>query len=103
MTTTELAQFYTPLIGLVGLAFWVGGLSNRVKTLEREAKELKDAKRVEDASETADHDRIVRMETILERMETKFNEMERHVSGIQRSLGNRAAKTLEFRPGERPD
>jgi hypothetical protein len=98
MTPTELAQFYTPLIGLIGLAFWVGGLSNRVKTLEREAKERKD----EGKDDDADHDRIVRMETILERMELKMGTVERDMSGVQRALAKMTSQNLHFTPGELP-
>jgi predicted RNase H-like nuclease (RuvC/YqgF family) len=90
MTTADAAQLYTPIVGLIGLAFWVGGLSSRVKTLEREAKEQKDEKKAEEASDEADHDRIVKMETILTRVEAKIDHLDRDFDGMKRSLSNLA-------------
>jgi hypothetical protein len=42
MTTTELLQFYAPLVGLLGLAFWTGVLSQRVKSADARIKSLEE-------------------------------------------------------------
>lgn len=42
MTSAQLLQLYAPLAGLLVLAFWVGGLSQRVRGLETVAKDNKE-------------------------------------------------------------
>jgi hypothetical protein len=42
MSVSELVQLYAPLAGLLVLAFWVGGLGQRVKGLEMVAKDNKE-------------------------------------------------------------
>lgn len=35
MTASALLQFYAPFVGLIGLSFWMGVLSQRVRQLEK--------------------------------------------------------------------
>ena len=41
MNLADALTLYAPLVGLLGVVFWLGVLSNRVVTLEREARERK--------------------------------------------------------------
>ena len=66
-------QGYAPLAGILAMAFWVGMLSQRVKTLERDVEAL------EDATGTI-RDRLTKIET-------RFDGAAGGISSIKRSLG----------------
>lgn len=86
MTITELVQLYAPLAGLLVMAFWVGALSNRVATLEREERDRK----TRDQAELNERDRMVRVETKLESVETKLESVERELGSVHRLIANLA-------------
>lgn len=86
MTLTELLQFYAPLAGLLVMAFWVGALSNRVATLEREERDRK----TRDRDDLDERDRMVRLETKLEGVETKLGGVERELGTVHRLIANLA-------------
>ena len=84
MTVTQLFQLYAPLVGMLGLAFWVGVLSQRVKQLEETAKELKDAH----DDQNAVFERLVRLEVNMENVVNQLGSLDRGMQGVQRQLGN---------------
>lgn len=84
MTVAQIFQLYAPLVGLLGLAFWVGVLSQRVKQLEDTAKELKDAH----DDQSAVFERLVRLEVNMENAVTQLGSLDRGMQGVQRQLGN---------------
>lgn len=83
LTVTQLFQLYAPLAGLLLMAFWVGVLSQRVKTLEGDVAEMKTQ------GMTGGHgERLTRMETKMEHIEEHMERLGRGVEGVQRQLGN---------------
>lgn len=88
MTVTQLFQLYAPLVGLLGLAFWVGVLSQRVKQLEEVAKDLK----VAHAEGNEVFERLVRLEVNMENAVTQLGSLDRGMQGVQRQLGNLMVK-----------
>lgn len=92
MTVTGLIQLYAPLLGMLCLAFWVGALSQRVKTLERDVRDLEDGA---DATGTI-RDRLTRIETKFEGTAEDINSIKRGMEGVQRQLAN----LMGARPGQ---
>lgn len=84
MTVEQLLQLYAPLAGLLAITFWLGVLSARVTTLEREERDRKVIER--EAPE--ERDRVTRLETKFEAIDDHFEQMQRSISEIQRSLSN---------------
>lgn len=84
MTLSEALQLYAPLAGLLAVVFWLGVLSNRVATLEREERDRKDREK-HDAGE---RDRIVRMETKMDDMKEKIDGLGRELGVVHRQLAN---------------
>lgn len=84
MTVTELVQLYAPLLGLLVLAFWVGSLSQRVVTLERDVGELKR----DGEGEVTIRDRLTALETKFDIASGDIKSIKRGMDGVQRQLGN---------------
>ncbi len=84
MTLAQALQLYAPLAGLLAVVFWLGVLSNRVSTLEREERDRKGR----DTVSLAERDRITRMETTLEGVNTQVERMARELGGVHRQLAN---------------
>lgn len=82
MTLAQLLQLYAPLAGMLGLAFWVGMLSERVRGLKDDVAKLQDQDTVADAPA------VVRMETRMGAMEKEMAKFGRGIEGIQRQLAN---------------
>jgi hypothetical protein len=80
MTVEQLLQFYAPFAGLLGVVFWLGVLSNRVKNLEDDIKPP--------AHLVEDHDRLVTLETEVRAMRAEQEKQGRGIEGIQRTLAN---------------
>lgn len=87
MTFTQLVQLYAPLAGLLVVTFWLGVLSSRVMTLEREERDRKE--REKDGQD--DHDSIVRMETHIEALTDGLKAVQRELAGVHRALANMAS------------
>ena len=87
MTLSEALQLYAPLAGLLAVVFWLGVLSNRVVTLEREERDRKEREK----SIVDERDRIVRMETTIDAMKGQMDRVVRELAGVQRQLANLAA------------
>lgn len=87
MTVAEVLQFYAPFVGLLGVVFWLGVLSNRVVTLEREERDRKEREK----AIVDERDRIVRMETTIDAMKGQLDKVVRELAGVQRQLANLAA------------
>lgn len=87
VSVVEIVQLYAPLAGLLVMAFWLGILSNRVVTLEREERDRKET----DRNEATQRDRIVRMETKLDLMRDELDKVQRELSVIHRILANMAS------------
>lgn len=86
LTLSQIVQFYAPFVGLLGVVFWLGVLSNRVATLEREERDRKGR----DKSEFEERDRLTRVETLLDTVSDKVGRVERQVEGVHRQLANLA-------------
>ena len=87
MTLSEALQLYAPLAGLLAVVFWLGVLSNRVVTLEREERDRKEREK----TIADERDRIVRMETTIDAMKGQMDRVVRELAGVQRQLANLAA------------
>ncbi len=116
MTLAQALQFYMPLLGLLGLAFWTGGLSQRVLGQERALKEqraqfdaaLKDQKAAQDAAVQelkrelgtlgADGELMVRLDERSKSQAEQLQSINRTLSGIQRTIAN-GMKTDAFAAG----
>jgi hypothetical protein len=83
MTVTELVQLYAPLCGLLGVVFWLGVLSQKVKNLEDCVATLK-----RDHTDGDNSDRLIRVEVKMEAMSAELSTMSRAMQGVQRQLGN---------------
>lgn len=116
VTLAQALQFYMPLLGLLGLAFWTGGLSQRVLGQERALKEqraqfdaaLKDQKAAQDAAVQelkrelgtlgADGELMVRLDERSKSQAEQLQSINRTLSGIQRTIAN-GMKTDAFAAG----
>ena len=91
MTVAEVFQLYVPLAGLVGLAFWVGVLSQRVRGLEDRLSD-----------EKGDAARLVRVETVLTAQAEDLKGLRASIDGLNRSLSNlmtgRGSQVIELNP-----
>ncbi len=112
MSVTELVQLYAPLVGLMGMAFWLGVMNQRVKGLEAkvmavEAKADADVKALEsdvktdvraamselrsvkDASgESKNAERLVRLETQMGAVVEGQGVITRSLENLHRQIGN---------------
>ena len=86
MEIGQALQFWTPLVGLLVMAFWLGVLSNRVATLEREERD----RTAREAGDQVERERIVRVETKLDGAIATLSSLQREVAGVQRALGRLA-------------
>jgi cell division protein FtsB len=69
---------------MLALAFWVGVLSERVKTLQVSVREL----RAEDADPEGKQTKITRLQVQMEGVQTTLDKLDRSVQGMQRQVGN---------------
>lgn len=99
MSISQMLQFYTPLVGLLVVAFMLGGLSNRVRTLERERKDDRDALAAATQDGQSDHDTLIVLAADMKAVKETLVGMGRDWHGVQRQLANIATgKPLtEFR------
>jgi hypothetical protein len=102
MTAPELLQLYAPLVGLLGLAFWVGMLSQKVADQKEDIAALRTSLdgMKEDHDEADMTERLVRLEVTLENGMAEIAKMGRSMEGVQRQLGNLMQKpgsVTEFR------
>lgn len=92
LTLAQALQLYAPLAGLLAVVFWLGVLSNRVATLEREARQ----KRADEKEEASRAGGVGQRLTILE---TKYvgdiatitkalEKVGREIAGIHRAIAN---------------
>lgn len=84
MNLTQLVQLYAPLAGLLIMAAWLGALSQRVKDLIQDVKELREGG---DAITVIDR-RLTRIETLMEGHGKEATATKRAIEGVQRQLGN---------------
>lgn len=98
MSLGEILQLYAPLAGLLATTFWLGVLSSRVSTLEREERDRKDREPIE----RGDHDTLVLLSGDMATVKLTLEKMERNYQGIQRTLANIAGgkRLEEYNPGE---
>lgn len=98
MTLTEALQFYAPLAGLLATTFWLGVLSSRVSTLEREERDRKDREPIE----RTDHDTLVGLSNDMTSVKETLKGMARNYEGMQRQLANMTSGKgpREYRAGE---
>jgi hypothetical protein len=82
VTLSQVLQLYAPLLGLLALAFWTGGLSARVKALENSVKQLVD----EAKGENTVLQRLTRLETQMEGAIEASKEVKRGLDGENRQL-----------------
>lgn len=82
MTLSQVLQFYAPLLGLLALAFWTGGLSARVRMLESSVREMADEARGENTA----LQRLTRLETQMESVTETSKEVKRSLDGVNRQL-----------------
>jgi hypothetical protein len=71
MSAADLIQLYAPLAGLLVLAFWVGGLSQRVKSLEGAAKDNKEMEKA-----------MIRLVVLVEQLTTRVDVLARELSWL---------------------
>ncbi len=88
MTVSQLVQLYAPLVGMLVLAFWVGGLSQRVKDQGEKIKELQR----ERDGDSLNSQRLTRIETLVEVTDDKIEKLTREITGIHRQLANLMVK-----------
>lgn len=77
MSLTELVQLYTPLAGLVAMAFYMGVLTQRVRALERTQ-----------TTDREDTERLVRVETKVDGFGIEIGQIKMSIEGIHRALAN---------------
>ena len=82
MTVTELVQLYAPLAGMLAMIFWLGMLSERVKTVAAALAELRSENTVAEAPA------VIRLESKVEAMSSSVDKLTRGMEGVQRQLGN---------------
>lgn len=83
MTVTELVQLYAPLAGLLGVVFWLGVLSQKVRALESTLRSIE-----EHDGPGGNSERLVRLEVTMEGVQTTLLSLDRGMQGVQRQLGN---------------
>lgn len=88
MTITQLVQLYAPLAGLLGITFWLGMLTQRVRGLEVDAADLKRFN-----EEGGSGERLVRLEVKMEDATRAIGSLDRSMQGVQRTLANWTRKT----------
>jgi hypothetical protein len=88
MTLAEVLQLYTPLAGLVVLAFLMGTQHQRIAQLEVVAKELRAADGKADGEGNGIIDRLARLETNSDNQGKQLDKIEREMQGVQRQLAN---------------
>lgn len=81
LTLSQVVQLYAPLAGLALLAFWVGGLSERMKRVER------DATKTGDEGDSV-RDKVTRLEVEMGHANTKLDGICRDMQVAQRQLAN---------------
>lgn len=95
LSVPQLFQFYAPLAGLLAVVFWLGVLSQRVKTAEEKIKRMEEAE-----GEGGVIERLVRLEVHSENTLKQLEAQTREMAGVQRQLGNLmrggAGKIIEF-------
>lgn len=82
MTVPQLLQLYAPLAGLLGLAFWVGVLSERVKGLRFDVQELKNENTAGGAPA------IIRLKVEMEAVKEALGKLTRGMESVNRQLAN---------------
>ena len=82
MTLPQVIQLYAPLAGMLALAFWVGVLSERVRRLREDVKEL------QADSSVAGSPAVVRLEEHVSGLKTSVDKLNRGMESVQRQLGN---------------
>jgi hypothetical protein len=94
----QLLQFYAPLAGLLVTTFWLGVLSARVSTLEREERDRKDREPLEQT----DHDTLVLLSGDMSAVKETLKAMARNYEGVQRQLATLSSgkRLEEYRAGE---
>lgn len=83
---STLVQLYAPLVGMLGLAFWSGILTQRLADLLRRVLKLEVAS---DGDVTVAVD-LGRIDQRLQNLETNYGHVGRDISTIQRTLANLA-------------
>jgi hypothetical protein len=83
MTVTELVQLYAPLAGLLGVVFWLGVLSEKVKNLQRAVETLE-----RELGDGGGGERLVRLEVQMTSVADQLKGIHRSMDGVQRQLGN---------------
>lgn len=98
MSLGEILQLYAPLAGLLATTFWLGVLSSRVSTLEREERDRKDREPIEQT----DHDALVLLSADMKTVKDTLKAMARNYEGMQRQLANIAGgkRLEEYQAGE---
>jgi hypothetical protein len=76
-TTTQLVQLYAPFVGLIGLAFWSGALSARVRQLEKDAE-----------GQSGVRDSMIKVQAQVEAMTQTLKALDRNMQGANRQLAN---------------
>ena len=95
------AAVFTPLAGLVGLAFWTGILSQRVNQLSETAKELRDASAEVAKAISERSERTARLEEKSIDKERRLTQIDHRFNAVHRMLANLAsgnAGKLQFLP-----
>jgi hypothetical protein len=99
LSLTQLLQLYAPLAGLLVVAFMLGTLSNRVKTLERERQadkaqgerereEMKAAALAVVHEGREDHDTLILLAGDMKTVKDTLEKMDRNWQGVQRQLAS---------------
>jgi hypothetical protein len=91
VTIADGLQFYPLFAGLIAVVFWLGVLSNRVRTLEREVGAMK-----AEEGPGGTGERLVRVEVLLAETRDSLKSMDRGLQGVQRQLGNLVTKGADF-------
>lgn len=82
MTLAEVVQLYAPLVGLLGLAFWTGVLSEQVRNLRSRVGKL------ESEDSDADGRELAVLKSKMETVSEDMQGVKRAMEGVQRQLGN---------------
>jgi hypothetical protein len=83
LTVPQLLQFYAPLAGLLLVVFWLGVLSQRVKSAEEKIQRMEEAE-----GEGGVVERMVRLEVHSENILKQQEIQTREMAGVQRQLAN---------------
>lgn len=84
VTVTDALQFYPLLAGLIGLAFWSGVLTQKVRSQGSDIEALKD----EEGQNAKLIERLVRLEVQMGHVEDGIGRINRGMDVMQRQLGN---------------